>query len=76
MCQWREDNCWEAVEVLLGGSNKGGVRLCVREGRAKWEAMLAGCQTFYLNWFPQPPLEMGSIMPILQLSKPRVGEAQ
>ena len=62
--------CWE-------WPSKRGVRVWVREGRARWEARsLAGCRMFYLIWFLQPTLEIGSIMPILQLNKLRLGEAQ
>ena len=58
--------CW-------GWSNKGGGgSLPGKEGETGRREP-AGCQTFYLSWFPRPPLEAGSIVTILYLSNLRLG---
>lgn len=37
VCQVAEDDCWEAGRPCWGWSDKGGVRVCLREGRARPE---------------------------------------
>lgn len=70
----QEDKSWEA---LLGVAQQRRGKGLGREGRVKWEAVsLADCRVFYRNWFPEPHLEVGSLMPISQSSKLRPSEAR